>query len=137
MPSLLSPRTTVSESNGSAAVVGGHHVKRARVGSCCHKGRPHAACLTVLWCGCRYYATDAELRRLFKSVNGLIFPGGLTDLYIDDPYVIAAKKLHTWAAEANDAGEVHTALYGHDGNPESKKVGNAHVKLHVRHPTPS
>ena len=39
-------------------------------------------------------------------MNGLIFPGGLTDLYIDDPYVIAAKKLHTWAAETNDAGEV-------------------------------
>lgn len=54
----------------------------------------------------RFYATDPELRRLFKSVNGLIFPGGLTDLYIDDPYVIAAKKLHSWAAEANDAGEV-------------------------------
>ena len=63
---------------------------------------------------CRYYATDAELRRLFKSVNGLIFPGGLTDLYIDDPYVIAAKKLHTWAAEANDAGEVRNAILHSD-----------------------
>lgn len=26
----------------------------------------------------RFYASDAELRRLFDSVNGLIFPGGLT-----------------------------------------------------------
>ena len=24
--------------------------------------------------------------RLFDSVNGIIFPGGLTDLYLDDPY---------------------------------------------------
>ena len=61
--------------------------------------------------GRRFYATDPELRRLFKSVNGLIFPGGLTDLYIDDPYVIAAKKLHKWAVEANDAGEVCNTWY--------------------------
>ena len=31
---------------------------------------------------CRYYASDAELRRLFKSVNGLIFPGGLVLLLL-------------------------------------------------------
>jgi len=46
------------------------------------------------------------LHRLFKSVNGLIFPGGLTDLWMDSPYVIAARKLWTWAKEANDAGDV-------------------------------
>ena len=23
---------------------------------------------------CRFYATDAELKRLFKSINGIIFP---------------------------------------------------------------
>ena len=38
---------------------------------------------------CRYYASDKELKRLFNSVNGLIFPGGLTDLYMDDPYVVS------------------------------------------------
>jgi hypothetical protein len=53
---------------------------------------------------CRYYNSEAELHRLFKSVNGLIFPGGLTDLWMDSPYVIAARKLWTWAKEANDAG---------------------------------
>ena len=37
----------------------------------------------------RYYASDKELKRLFNSVNGLIFPGGLTDLYMDDPYVVS------------------------------------------------
>lgn len=33
-------------------------------------------------------------------------PGGLTDLYMDDPYVIAARNLWTWAKEANDNGDV-------------------------------
>ena len=28
-----------------------------------------------------YYNSEAELHRIFKSVNGLIFPGGLTDLW--------------------------------------------------------
>ena len=50
----------------------------------------------------RYYSSDAELRRLFNSVNGLIFPGGLTDLWMDSPYVVAARKLWTWAKEANN-----------------------------------
>lgn len=54
----------------------------------------------------RFYHSEAELHRLFKSVNGLIFPGGLTDLWMDSPYTIAARKLWTWAKEANDAGEV-------------------------------
>lgn len=54
----------------------------------------------------RYYSSEAELHRLFKSVNGLIFPGGLTDLWMDSPYVIAARKLWTWAKEANDAGDI-------------------------------
>jgi gamma-glutamyl hydrolase len=53
----------------------------------------------------RFYSSEAELRRLFNSVNGLIFPGGLTDLYMDDPYVIAARKLWTWARETNDGGD--------------------------------
>ncbi|KAG2482320.1 hypothetical protein HYH03_018742 [Edaphochlamys debaryana] len=52
----------------------------------------------------RFYATDSELRRLFKSLNGLVFPGGLTWLWLDSPYVIAARKLFNWALEANDAG---------------------------------
>lgn len=82
----------------------------------CHKcpGKSYVAAAYVKWVEAaggravpiRYYASDKELKRLFNSVNGLIFPGGLTDLYMNDPYVVAAKKLHTWAAEANDAGEV-------------------------------
>ncbi len=75
------------------AANGGQPTCRHQIATCYERGR-------------RFYATDPELRRLFKSVNGLIFPGGLTDLYIDDPYVIAAKKLHSWAVEANNAGEV-------------------------------
>jgi hypothetical protein len=33
--------------------------------------------------------------------------GGLTDLWLDDPYVMAASKLVAWAEEANAAGEVY------------------------------
>ena len=35
-----------------------------------------------------------------------MFQGGLTDLWLDDPYVIAAKKLIAWATEENLAGKV-------------------------------
>lgn len=52
----------------------------------------------------RYYHSEAELHRLFKSINGLIFPGGLTDLWMDSPYVIAARRMWQWAKEANDNG---------------------------------
>ncbi|GIL44397.1 hypothetical protein Vafri_1876 [Volvox africanus] len=54
----------------------------------------------------RFYASENELRRLFKSLNGLVFPGGLTWLWLDSPYVIAARKLFNWALQANDAGKV-------------------------------
>jgi hypothetical protein len=30
----------------------------------------------------------------------------MPDLWMDSPYVVAARKLWTWAREANDAGEV-------------------------------
>ncbi|GAX73089.1 hypothetical protein CEUSTIGMA_g542.t1 [Chlamydomonas eustigma] len=54
----------------------------------------------------RFYASDSELKRLFKSINGLIFPGGLTWLWRDAPYVIAARKLFKMAVTANDKGDV-------------------------------
>ncbi|GFH25699.1 folate gamma-glutamyl hydrolase [Haematococcus lacustris] len=54
----------------------------------------------------RFYASDEELYRIFKSVNGLVFPGGLTWLWLDAPYVITARKLFNWAVQANDAGDV-------------------------------
>lgn len=28
---------------------------------------------------------------MFRSVNGIIFPGGLTDLWMDSPYVSAPR----------------------------------------------
>lgn len=33
--------------------------------------------------------------------------GGLTDLWLDDPYVLAAKKLLQWATEENEKGGVY------------------------------
>lgn len=53
----------------------------------------------------RFYDSDRELYRLFKSVNALIFPGGLTWLWLDSPYVIAARKLYNWAVEENEGGD--------------------------------
>ncbi|CAG9461317.1 unnamed protein product [Pedinophyceae sp. YPF-701] len=50
--------------------------------------------------------SDAELKRVFKSINGIVFPGGLTWLWLDAPYVITARKLFKWALEANDKGDV-------------------------------
>ena len=35
-----------------------------------------------------------------------LLQGGLTDLWLDDPYVLAAKKLIKWATEENEAGNV-------------------------------
>ncbi|WIA39229.1 hypothetical protein OEZ86_005353 [Tetradesmus obliquus] len=52
----------------------------------------------------RFYASDKELYRLFKSVNGLVLPGGLTWLWLDAPYVITARKLFNWAIQENDKG---------------------------------
>lgn len=56
--------------------------------------------------GPRFYNSDEELWRVFKSINGLVFPGGLTNLWLDDPYVVAARKLWTWAKQRNDEGDV-------------------------------
>ena len=41
--------------------------------------------------------------RLFSFV----LQGGLTDLWLDDPYVLAAKKLLQWATEENEKGGVY------------------------------
>eukprot|EP00967_Tisochrysis_lutea_P119908 scaffold196153_cov18-Tisochrysis_lutea.AAC.1 len=40
----------------------------------------------------RFYNSEAELYRLFKQLNGLVFPGGLTWLWLESPYVLAALK---------------------------------------------
>jgi gamma-glutamyl hydrolase len=64
----------------------------------------------------RFYASEEELYRLFKSINGLIFPGGLTWLWLDSPYVLAARKLWNWAREENDKGNpfpIHGTCLGH------------------------
>ncbi|GBF96107.1 gamma-glutamyl hydrolase [Raphidocelis subcapitata] len=57
----------------------------------------------------RFYASDRELHRLFKS-------GGLTWLWLDSPYVGAARKLFNWAVQENDAGNpfpIHGTCLGH------------------------
>jgi len=92
----------------------------------CHQcpGNAYIAAANVKWiemAGGRpvpisYNASDEELWRLFSSVNGLLFPGGLTWLWLDSPYVITARKLYNWAVEANDNGTVfpiHGICLGH------------------------
>lgn len=54
----------------------------------------------------RYYDNKDELRRVFSSINGLIWPGGLTWLYQDEPYLWTARQLFQWAVEENDKGDV-------------------------------
>lgn len=54
----------------------------------------------------RFYASEDELHRLFKSINGIVFPGGLTWLWLDAPYTIACRKLFNWAIEENNKGHV-------------------------------
>ena len=44
------------------------------------------------------------MRSCTRFPSGMIFPGGLTDLWMDSPYVVAARKLWQWAKEANDGG---------------------------------
>eukprot|EP00195_Chlamydomonas_chlamydogama_P004992 CAMPEP_0202904808 /NCGR_PEP_ID=MMETSP1392-20130828/31165_1 /ASSEMBLY_ACC=CAM_ASM_000868 /TAXON_ID=225041 /ORGANISM="Chlamydomonas chlamydogama, Strain SAG 11-48b" /LENGTH=315 /DNA_ID=CAMNT_0049592621 /DNA_START=102 /DNA_END=1049 /DNA_ORIENTATION=+ len=64
----------------------------------------------------RFYASEGELKRIFNSINGLVFPGGLTWLWLDSPYVIAARKLWNMALEANDRGDIfpiHGTCLGH------------------------
>lgn len=39
--------------------------------------------------------------------HACLLQGGLTDLWLDDPYVVAAKKLLQWATEANEKGDVY------------------------------
>lgn len=110
-PLLLKPKNSVFD----------EPVKNAKpligiLAQACHycPGRSYVAAGFVKWIEAagaravpiRYYSSDAELHRLFKSVNGIIFPGGLTDLWMDSPYVIAARKIWQWAKEANDAGDV-------------------------------
>lgn len=74
---------------------------------------PFPVCLALYACfPSRFYSSEEELHRVFKSVNGLIFPGGLTDLWMDSPYVVAARKLWQWSKDANDNGERRPRLSG-------------------------
>eukprot|EP00775_Hariotina_reticulata_P005931 gene5931-6171_t len=101
------------------AKAGGYKNKEPLIGILtqpCHDcpGRCYIAASYVKWVEAaggrvvpiRFYASDNELHRLFKTVNGLVFPGGLTWLWLDAPYVIAARKLFNWAVEANNNGDV-------------------------------
>lgn len=59
----------------------------------------------------RYDVDEQELRRLFESVNGILFTGGeITDIS-NTPYGKNARLLFQWAVEANDSGD-HFPLYG-------------------------
>ena len=59
-----------------------------------------------------YDYDEATLRKLFESVNGLLFPGGDASLWVDEKTMtgysnltLTVKKLLKWAVEANDKGD--------------------------------
>lgn len=43
---------------------------------------------------------------MIHTTGNAIVQGGLTWLWLDSPYVIAARKLFNWAVEANNKGDV-------------------------------
>ena len=51
-------------------------------------------------------ASDSELDATFRSVNGLLFPGGGADLSIGTRLRTAAARLYNAALSSNDAGDV-------------------------------
>lgn len=59
---------------------------------------------TSLQC-CATSSTDNAWVGIIQMQDHMM-QGGLTDLWLDDPYVLAAKKLIQWATEENEAGEV-------------------------------
>jgi gamma-glutamyl hydrolase len=60
----------------------------------------------------RYDAPPAELERLFRSVNGVLFTGGETDIReTNSTYMRAAARLFNLAVAAHDSGE-HVPLWG-------------------------
>ena len=60
----------------------------------------------------RYDAPPAELARLFRSVNGVLFTGGETDIrLLNSTYMLAAKQLFDLAAQAHASGD-HVPLWG-------------------------
>ena len=76
---------------------------------------PNARFSSTMHVGCALLAHSAS--SLCASHTSSIVPihllscmllqGGLTDLWLDDPYVVAAKKLLQWATEANEKGDVY------------------------------
>eukprot|EP00243_Klebsormidium_subtile_P003003 TRINITY_DN16135_c0_g1_i1.p1 TRINITY_DN16135_c0_g1~~TRINITY_DN16135_c0_g1_i1.p1 ORF type:complete len:367 (+),score=79.77 TRINITY_DN16135_c0_g1_i1:303-1403(+) len=62
-----------------------------------------------------YDASDEELERVFKSINGLLIPGGGADLHLNTTIMHAVSKLLQLALEANDRGDyfpVHGTCMG-------------------------
>jgi len=54
----------------------------------------------------RFKADEAELRRTFNAINGLLLPGGAADLEPGHKYFDASEKLFGWALEANKKNTV-------------------------------
>lgn len=54
-----------------------------------------------------YHGCSPVLEGAETDSGRALTQGGLTDLWLDDPYVVAASKLIAWAEEANAAGEVY------------------------------
>lgn len=67
--------------------------------SCCSESSPHQ-------CFIKNASNGSSCQLLHPGDVVSIMQGGLTDLWLDDPYVLTAKKLIAWATEENEAGKV-------------------------------
>jgi len=52
----------------------------------------------------RFSANEKELRRIFDSVNGILFPGGAAELSSGHPFFDASSKIFNWAVQENQKG---------------------------------
>jgi len=59
-----------------------------------------------------YKSSQADLKKLFNSINGILFPGGSASLSPDLPFYKAAFFLYQLALDANDKGDFFQ-LQGH------------------------
>jgi len=59
-----------------------------------------------------YDSTQAQLKQLFQSINGILFPGGATDLDPSTQFYRSAFFLYQLAIDANDKGD-YFPIEGH------------------------
>ena len=60
---------------------------------------------------CSHNSSQAQLKELFNQINGIVFPGGGSEL-VRTPLFYAGQYLYRLALDANDRG-IHFPIFGH------------------------